>query len=91
MDLAARELSLWDTAAFPFCKETLVCCTRSVLRLGEVINCLVIVGVVLLLFGGVVLFGIGPSVEWRSPVAAGFDSDIVDTTHDSEEALLAPM
>lgn len=54
-----------------------------VLGLGEGVDCLVIVGVVLLFLSGDV-FG-SPFFRWNSPRAFLFDSKVVHTSNDSEE------
>ena len=93
------EFSLFYTArsALDFVEETfgrlggLGNTVALVEGLGEGVDSVIVLGVVLLGIGGLVHNHIGPSVLGSSPGALALDSNIVDTTADAEQTTLAPV
>jgi len=89
-----KELRFADAAAFPARKELgrlEVTCLRVKLSLREVIDHLVIVGIVLLFVSSLMPDLLSPGVLRSTPSTARFDGDVVDALADAEEALLAPL
>jgi hypothetical protein len=91
MDGPVSELGLGNATALVLLEEGVVSKRCWVLRLGELILSLVVPGIVLLLFSGRVHLKIGPGIKGSSPIAAWLNSQVVDTTHDSEETLFSPV
>jgi hypothetical protein len=89
--LSIRECGLGDTAAGHLFQEALLLGAGGVLRLREGINDLIVSGVILLIIRGMMLDSDSPCVLGSSPVAAGFNCQIVDTSDNSEETLFTPV
>lgn len=95
LDLSVLELGLADAAALPPGSQERrgrnAVGLGVVLGLGHLIDSLVVVGVILLLFGGLMPLLLSPSVLGRGPSAARLDCQVVHTLADAEEAVLAPV
>lgn len=85
LELTSGESSLSDTAST--ISERLL--FTRVLGLGEWVDSLVVVGIILLLLSGGV--DAGPVVNGDSPIAVRFNVEVVNTSDDSEETLLTPV
>jgi hypothetical protein len=60
-------------------------------RLGEGVDSLVIVFIILLFDGGLMPFLVSPGVLWRAPRAITFNVKVVNTSAKTEESLLTPV
>ena len=90
LDFTVRVRVLLDTAASGLIhKSTAGSVNRAGLREG--VDSLVVVGVVLLLLGGDVLDAFSPGVLGHTPVTVAFNHNVVDTSHNLEEALFTPV
>lgn len=92
LDGALSEGSFGNTAALNLIEEGAILVVASFeLRLRERVNGLIVVGVVLLLFSCDVLHTLSPGIFRDSPVTILLDADVVNTTDNSEEAVLSPV
>ena len=89
LDGAIAEGCLGDTASLELVEEGFL--GGDELRLRELVNSLIVVGVVLLLNSGCVHNTCGPGVLGHSPVTILFDTNVVDTTDNFEETILSPV
>jgi len=85
LELTSGESSLSDTAGT--ISERLL--FTRVLGLGEWVDSLVVVGIILLLLSGGV--DAGPVVDGDSPIAVRFNVEVVNASDDSEETLFTPV
>jgi hypothetical protein len=85
LELTSGESSLSDTAGT--ISERLL--FTRVLGLGEWVDSLVVVGIILLLLSGGV--DACPVVDGDSPIAVRFNVEVVNASDDSEETLFAPV
>ena len=93
LDLTVLEEGLLNAAAVELGEEGLFLELASLaveLILGEGIDSLVVLGIVLLLISGLVPHLVGPGVDWGGPGAVGLDGDVVDATAHAEEAFFSP-
>jgi len=89
LDGTVAEGSLGDTASLELVEEGFL--GGDELRLRELVNSLIVVGISLLSSSGCVHNTGGPGVLGDSPVAILLNTDVVDTTDDSEETILSPV
>ena len=64
---------------------------KEVLGLGVFGIGVLVLGVVLLLLRGVVDPWVGPGVDWGGPSALRLDTDVVGSSHNSEESFFSPV
>ena len=91
------EVSLWNTAAASLSSEESVTAEKVLIRssiiswLWEIVDGLVVLGIILLIIGGLVGNLVSPGVLGGGPSTIGLDGDVVSSSADAEETILTEL